>query len=120
MGTTVFRIRIELIFRRCGNLITPSHRLSQAGRSAFQVLVVVSSIGSRLEKGRSGAHIHEMEKYRSRMLEVSVKSDRPPRWEWQVTANGEMIANGLEVGQVEAKFEGYNVMFLLLAAGWAP
>jgi len=54
------------------------------------------------------------------MLEVSVKSDRPPRWEWQVTANGEMIANGLEVGQVEAKFEGYNVMFLLLAAGWAP
>jgi hypothetical protein len=61
-----------------------------------------------------------MEKYCSRMLEVSVKSDRPPRWEWQVTANGEMIANGLEVGQVEAKFEGYNAMFLLLAAGWAP
>ena len=121
MGTTVFRIRIELIFRRCGNRITPSHqRLSQARRSAFQVLVVVSSIGSRLEKGRSGAHIREMEKYRSRMLEVSVKSDRPPRWEWQVTANGEMIANGLEVGQVEAKFEGYNVMFLLLASGWAP
>ena len=50
----------------------------------------------------------------------SVKSDRPPRWEWQVTSNGEMIANGLEVGQVEAKFEGYNAMFLLLAAGWAP
>ena len=24
MGTTVFRIRIALIFRRCGNLITPS------------------------------------------------------------------------------------------------
>jgi hypothetical protein len=24
MGTTVFRIRIEPIFRRCGNLITPS------------------------------------------------------------------------------------------------
>src|SRR5258708_23142344 len=24
MGTTVFRIRIELIFRRCWNLITPS------------------------------------------------------------------------------------------------
>ena len=24
MGTTVFRIRVELIFRRCWNLITPS------------------------------------------------------------------------------------------------
>ena len=27
MGTTVFRIRIELIFRRCWNLITPSRSL---------------------------------------------------------------------------------------------
>ena len=59
-----------------------------------------------------------MEKYRSRMLEVSVKSDRPPRWEWQVTSNGEMIANGFEDGRTEARFEGYNTMFLLLAAGW--
>src|ERR1700722_17215920 len=40
-------------------------------------------------------------------------SRRPQRWEWQVTANGEMIANGIEDGQVEAKFEGYNAMFLL-------
>ena len=61
-----------------------------------------------------------MEKYRSRMLEVSVKSDRPPPWEWQVTSNGEMIANGFEDGRIEAKFEGYDAMFLLLAAGWAP
>jgi hypothetical protein len=75
-----------------------------------------------------------MEKFRSRMLEVSVMLvevsvmlvevsvmlDRPPRWEWQVTSNGEMIANGFEDGQVEAKFEGYNAMFLLLAAGWNP
>jgi hypothetical protein len=29
-----------------------------------------------------------------------------------------MIANGFEHGQVEARFEGYNVMFRLLAAGW--
>ena len=38
-------------------------RLSQARRSAFQVLVVVSSIWQpdRLEKGRSGAHIPRME-----------------------------------------------------------
>jgi hypothetical protein len=61
-----------------------------------------------------------MEKYRSRMLEVSVMLDRPPRWEWQVTTNGEMIANGFEREQTAAKFEGYNAMFLLLAAGWNP
>ena len=58
-----------------------------------------------------------MEKYRSRMLEVSV-THQPPRWEWEVTSNGEMIANGFEDGRTEAKFEGYNAMFLLLAAGW--
>jgi hypothetical protein len=52
------------------------------------------------------------------MLEVTVTPDRPPRWEWQVCSNGEMIANGFENGQIEAKFEGYNAMFLLLAAGW--
>jgi hypothetical protein len=43
-----------------------------------------------------------MEIFRSRMLEVSVTRDQPPRWEWQVTSNGEMIANGFEDGQVEA------------------
>ena len=60
-----------------------------------------------------------MEKYRSRMLEV-LKSDRPPRWEWQVTSNGEMIANGFEDGQIEAKFERYDAMFLLLAGRLYP
>jgi hypothetical protein len=59
-----------------------------------------------------------VEKSRSRMLEVSV-THHPPRWEWEVTFNGESLANGFETGQVEAKFEGYNAMFLLLAAGWA-
>ena len=60
-----------------------------------------------------------MEKHRSIMLEVSV-SHHPPRWEWHVTANGESIANGFERDQIAAKFEGYNAMFLLLAAGWTP
>jgi hypothetical protein len=60
------------------------------------------------------------EKSRTRMLEVSVMPDRPPRWEWQVTSNDEVLANGFENGQVEARFEGYNAMFLLLAAGWNP
>jgi hypothetical protein len=73
-----------------------------------------------LANGHPGAHIRRMEKFRSRMLEVSVMLDGPSRWEWQVTSNGEMIANGFEDGQVEAKFEGYNAMFLLLAAGWNP
>jgi hypothetical protein len=58
-----------------------------------------------------------MEKYRSRMLVVSV-THQPPRWEWEVTSNGESIANGVEREQVTARFEGYNAMFLLLAAGW--
>jgi hypothetical protein len=53
------------------------------------------------------------------MLEVSV-THQPPQWEWQVTFNGEMIANGFEREQTAAKFEGYNAMFLLLAAGWNP
>jgi hypothetical protein len=61
-----------------------------------------------------------MEQRRSSLLEVSITPGRPPRWEWQVTYNGESIANGIENGQVEAKFEGYNAMFLLLAAGWNP
>ena len=41
----------------------PYQRVCQAWRSAFQVLVVVSSIWQpdRLEKGRSGAHIQRME-----------------------------------------------------------
>jgi hypothetical protein len=54
------------------------------------------------------------------MLEVSVKAERPSRWKRQVRFNGEMIANGFEGGQIEAKFEGYNAMLLLLAAGWNP
>ena len=83
-------------------------------------LVSLTMAASGWQTPEFRAHVHEMEKYRSRMLEVSVKSDRPPRWEWQVTSNGEMIANGFEDGQIEARFEGYNAMFLLLAAGWAP
>ena len=57
-----------------------------------------------------------MEKSHSRMLEVSV-SHHPPRWEWEVTSNGEPIANGFERGEIEDRFEGHNALFLLLAAG---
>jgi hypothetical protein len=34
--------------------------------------------------------------------------------------NGETIANGFEREQTAAKFEGYNAMLLLRAAGWNP
>jgi hypothetical protein len=61
-----------------------------------------------------------MEQRRSSLLEVAVTPAQPSRWEWCVTHNGETIANGVENGQVEARFEGYNAMFLLLAAGWNP
>ena len=74
---------------------------------------------SALENEPGKAHIRGMERYRSSMLEVSV-THQPPQWEWQVTFNGEMIANGFEREQTAAKFEGYNAMFLLLAAGWNP
>jgi hypothetical protein len=77
----------------------------------------VAQFDCGLENGPFGAHIRRMEKYRSRMLEVLV-THRPPRWEWEVTSNGESIANGFEREQTAAKFEGYNAMFLLLAAGW--
>jgi hypothetical protein len=67
----------------------------------------------------SGAHVGEMEISRAQMLEVSV-THQPPQWEWEVTFNGEMIANGFKRDQAAARFEGYNAMFLLLAAGWNP
>jgi hypothetical protein len=72
------------------------------------------------ENGRFRAHIPAMEKYRSRMLEVVVTADQPPRWEWQVRSNGTMIANGFADEREKAKFEGNRAMFLLLAAGWNP
>jgi hypothetical protein len=56
----------------------------------------------------------------TRMLEVTVIPDRPPRWQWQVICDDEVLANGFEKGQIEARFEGYSAMFLLLAAGWTP
>jgi hypothetical protein len=56
----------------------------------------------------SKAHIRGMEKYRSSMLEVSVTHHHPPQWEWEVTFNGEMVANGSESEQIAAKFEGYK------------
>jgi hypothetical protein len=47
MGTTVFRIRIELIFRRCWNLVTPSR--SWASRAQVLALFPVNIFGIRCE-----------------------------------------------------------------------
>jgi hypothetical protein len=41
---------------------------------------------------------------------------QPPKWEWQVTFNGETVANGFERKKLAARFEGNRAMFLLLAA----
>jgi hypothetical protein len=78
-----------------------------------------SVLPNGLANGRAGAHIQGMEKYRSRMLGVTV-TNHPPQWKWDVSSNGEMTANGFEREQMVAKFEGYNAMFFLLAAGWNP
>jgi hypothetical protein len=53
------------------------------------------------------------------MLEVTV-TRHPPKWEWEVFSGGEMVANGVESEQIAARFEGYNAMFHLLAAGRNP
>lgn len=67
------------------------------------------------------SHIRGMaENTRPSLLEVTVNADRPPRWQWQVIAGGEIIANGFENGQIEAQVAGYRAMFKLLAAGWPP
>jgi hypothetical protein len=92
--------------------------LALASRSAAQIVRHWQSY--LVETERFARYIRRMEKYRSQMLEVSVTACPPGRWEWEVTSNGEMIANGFENGRLEAKFEGYNAMFLLLAAGWNP
>jgi hypothetical protein len=60
-----------------------------------------------------------MDQRRSSMLEVSV-THQPPRWEWQVIFDGELIANGFEREKRKANFEGNKALFLLLAAGWTP
>jgi hypothetical protein len=50
-----------------------------------------------------------MENHRSRMLEVSVsRLELLPRWEWEVRSNGEVLTNGFEEGELEARFEGYK------------
>jgi hypothetical protein len=49
MGTTVFRIRTEPIFHRCGNLITPSR--SCKGTAAL--------MWSRTGPGLNGAELHD-------------------------------------------------------------
>jgi hypothetical protein len=81
--------------------------------------LISETASSALENESSREHISPMEKYRSSMLEVSV-THQPPRWEWQITFDGEMIANGFECEKLAAQFEGNNAMFMLLASGWNP
>lgn len=73
--------------------------------------------GFTLENDRVRAHIDGVASQRSHLLDVTV-THTPPRWEWDVSANGESIANGFEKDRVAAKFKGYSAMFMLLASGW--
>jgi hypothetical protein len=84
--------------------------------SAVCLIVAANPVG--LNRGK--AHMGGMENSHSNLLDVTVKPDRPPRWEWQVCSDGEMIANGFEDEQEKAKFQGYHAVFQLLAAGWNP
>jgi hypothetical protein len=104
--------------RPCAGVDRPAHDSRKSRPS--QRIPQTRAIGRLdwLENGRFRAHIVRMEKYRSRMLEVVVTADQPPRWEWQVRSNGTMIANGFADEREKAKFEGNRAMFLLLAAGW--
>jgi hypothetical protein len=83
----------------------PSAQLHTAGKQTIAGMVVrgwienqISDEAQELVNGPHGAHIQGMEKYRSRMLEVTV-TNYPPRWEWEVSSNGEMIANGLSASK---------------------
>jgi hypothetical protein len=58
-----------------------------------------------------------VEKFRARLLEVKITHE-PPLWRWQVLAGDSELSSDVENAQVKASFEGYNAMFLLLAAGW--
>jgi hypothetical protein len=96
---------------------TPADALTSSRSNAPPTTRLCRSAAFLLENDPSEVHIRRMKKYRSRILEVSV-THHPPRWEWEVTSDGESIANGFEREQTAAKFEGYNAMFFLLAAGW--
>jgi hypothetical protein len=74
-----------------------------------------------LESGPLAAHSRGMvEKFRTNLLEVSVTPFTPRKWGWRVSSGEEVVAEGFEDGRIEARFEGYNAMFQLLAAGWTP
>jgi hypothetical protein len=59
-----------------------------------------------------------MEISRTRIFEVSVRFSPRWYWEWQVTANGKLLARGFELDEKAAKLEGNKAMFRLLASGW--
>jgi hypothetical protein len=59
MGTTVFRIRIELIFRRCWNLVTPSR--SCRGRAQVRALFPVNILRNIVPRRRRSVAFDESE-----------------------------------------------------------
>jgi len=59
-----------------------------------------------------------MEISRTRILEVAVRFSPRWHWEWQVAANGKLLARGFELDEKTARLEGNKAMFRSLASGW--
>jgi hypothetical protein len=57
------------------------------------------------------------EKYRTKLLEVSVIERGAHSWEWRVHTGEHVHVCGFEVSRMAARFSGYDAMFQILAAG---
>jgi hypothetical protein len=57
------------------------------------------------------------EKYRTKLLEVSVIERGPHSWEWRAHTGDDVYVCGFEVSRMAAHFSGYDAMFQILAAG---
>ena len=55
--------------------------------------------------------------YRSRLLEVTVVSHSPSKWEWQVCDGGDIVTIGFERARIMAKHEGDGAMFPFACRG---
>jgi len=57
------------------------------------------------------------EKYRTKLLEVSVVERGPQSWEWRLNSGDDVCVCGFEISRMAAQFSGYDAMFQMLAAG---
>jgi hypothetical protein len=57
------------------------------------------------------------ERYRTRLLEVSVVAHGAASWEWQVESRGDVLVCGFETTPIGVRFAGNDALFLILASG---